>query len=94
MYLTPDSRDRQGPFIYYKVLHYDFEFMVIDIVLLAIRAFLTFLTAILYCPDYFEYFIAKFDESYYMRASNPEYQIVRSSIDLAIGSILTILMVV
>ena len=68
--------------------------MVIDIVMLAIRAFMTFLTAILYCPDYFEYFIAKFDDSYYMRASNPDYQIVRTSIDLAIGSILTILMII
>ena len=57
--MKSDATD--GPFIYRSARPYDKEYLVLDVWLLSLRVALTFISMILYCPDYFEYFIGNFD---------------------------------
>ena len=80
------------PFMYWDQ-DYNYGFLIADIVLLAVRSVVTFVSAVLYCPDYFEYAIGGFEKGFYLSSSNPEWAMIRRSIDLG-GQYVVGLMVV
>ena len=65
--------DGEGPFNYRENEGYNVEMLKVDTVFLTFRATVTFVSAVLYCPDYFEYFISEFDEQFFLRTNNSQY---------------------
>ena len=63
--------DGEGPFQYREDEGYDDKYLQYDIYFLTFRVFLNFVSAILYCPDYFEYFLGTFDESLVSQLKDP-----------------------
>ena len=77
--LKPDG---EGPFNYREDEGYNKDFLKGDTIFLAFRASVTFISALLYCPDYFEYFLSEFDEKFFLRTTNPDYLLTRDTISI------------
>ena len=54
--------DGEGPFQYREDEGYNNTYLQYDSYFISFRILVTFVSSLLYCPDYFEYFIASFDE--------------------------------
>ena len=78
----------------YRDEEYNTDFLTADIVLVSIRSALTLISTILYCPDYFEYLIGKFDVSFYLRTTNSEYTLIRSTVDLVLQYVIGVIVCV
>ena len=72
----------EGPFNYREDEGYNKDFLKGDTAFLMFRASVTFISAILFCPDYFFYFLSEFDEKFFLSTKNPDYLLFRDSVSI------------
>ena len=66
--------DAEGPFIYREEEGYNSTFLIVDQVLLAIRAITTVVPVVLFCPDYFEAILGHLDDNFILSSKNKEFE--------------------
>ena len=72
---------KSGPFMYRSDPGYDKTMLLVDTILTAIRAALSSFSALLFCPDYAEYFLGQWDDFVFLGAK--EYIFMRDVYNLA-----------